>query len=309
MGGGGGGFGNSGTASAVQIERQVAEATGISEYEAKANSYLQDLLSSFNARNTEATRRHIDTLRDALERDVDGQLATQFGGSVSKHTHVDGLSDADVLVLVDSSSLAENSPEAVLSYFEERIKARLPSVTVKAGKLAVTVSYSDGIELQLLPALRTPTGVRIANPDGVGWSNVVRPQAFAQKLTAVNQSCGRKVVPTIKLFKGLQAQLPERNRVTGYHAESLAIEAFETYSGRQSYKDMLHHMIDHASRRVLSPITEATGQSLHVDDYLGATSSPDRVRVSKSLERLAKRMSNANDRASIDDLMRIFGDG
>lgn len=256
----------------------------------------------------DAIQKHVETLQRAIEKEIDGETSILFGGSVKKHTYVDGLSDVDILVVVNESSLADRSPPAVLRYFEERIKARLPDTEVKAGDLAVTVKYADGTELQLLPALRTQTGLRIASADGSGWSNVVRPQEFAKKLTDVNQACGRKVIPVVKLFKGLQASLPATTQVKGYHVESLAIEAFRNYTGRQTYKDLLLHFIRSAAQRVLSPVNDTTGQSLHVDDYLGATSSADRTRVSKALDRLANRIATADSRASLNDLTNIFRD-
>ena len=309
MGGSGGGGGWYRSPSATsEVEKAVSDATTSSEYEAEANAYLQDLLASYNSRDVVAIQKHIETLQRAIEKEIDGETSTLFGGSVKKHTYVDGLSDVDVLMVVNESSLADRSPPAVLRYFAERIKARLPDSEVKIGELAITVKYADGIELQLLPALRTQTGVRIASADGSGWSNVVRPQEFAKKLTDVNQACGRKVVPVVKLFKGLQTALPATSQVKGYHVESLAIEAFKNYTGRQTFKDMLLHFVRTAAQRVLSPVNDATGQSLHVDDYLGATSSADRTRVSKALDRMANRLAAADSRASLSDLTNIFGE-
>jgi len=309
MGGSGGGGGwYPSTPSTSQVEKAVSDATKSSEFEAEANAYLQDLLASYNSRDVVAIQKHVETLQGAIEKEIDGETSTLFGGSIKKHTSVDGLSDVDVLVVVNDSSLADLSPQAVLRYFVERIKARLPDTEVKSGELAVTVKYADGTELQLLPALRTQTGVRIASADGSGWSNVVRPQEFAKRLTEVNQACARKVVPVVKLFKGLQTALPATSQVKGYHVESLAIEAFKNYTGRQTYKDMLLHFVRTASQRVLSPVNDTTGQSLHVDDYLGATSSADRTRVSKTLDRLANRLATADSRASLSDLKNIFGE-
>ena len=309
MGGsrGGGGWHPS-TSTTSEVEKAVSDATLSSEYEAEANAYLQDLLTSYNNRDVEAIQKHVETLQGAIEKEIDGETSTLFGGSVKKHTYVDGLSDVDVLMVVNESSLADRSPPAVLRYFAERIKVRLPDSEVKIGELAITVKYADGIELQLLPALRTQTGVRIASADGSGWSNVVRPQEFAKKLTDVNQACGRKVVPVVKLFKGLQTALPATSQVKGYHVESLAIEAFKNYTGRQTFKDMLLHFVRTAAQRVLSPVNDTTGQSLHVDDYLGATSSADRTRVSKALDRMANRLAAADSRASLSDLTNIFGE-
>lgn len=308
MGGSGGGGWYPSMSVASELEKAVSDAATSAEYEAEANAFLQDLLASYNSRDVEAIQKHVETLQGAIEREIDGETSTLFGGSVKKHTYVDGLSDVDVLVVVNDSSLADRSPQAVLRYFAERIKARLPDTEIKTGELAITVKYADGVELQLLPAVRTQTGVRIASADGSGWSNVVRPQEFAKKLTDVNQACGRRVVPVVKLFKGLQTALPATSQIKGYHVESLAIEAFEGYTGRQTYKDMLLHFVRTAAQRVLSPINDTTGQSLHVDDYLGSTSSADRTRVSKALDRLANRLATAESRASLSDLMNIFGE-
>ncbi|MCT0224115.1 nucleotidyltransferase [Synechococcus sp. CS-1328] len=308
MGGSGGGGWYSSMPSTSGVEKAVSDATTSSEYEAEANAYMQDLLASYNSRDVEAIQKHLMALEAAIKQDIDGDTSILFGGSVKKHTYVDGLSDVDILMVVNGSSLADCSAKAVLSYFAERIKAQLPDTEIKTGTLAITVKYTDGTELQLLPALRTQADVRIASADGSGWSNVVRPQEFAKRLTEVNQVCGRKVVPVVKLFKGLQSALPTTSQIKGYHVESLAIEAFKNYVGRQTYKDMLLHFVRVASRRVLSPINDTTGQSLHVDDYLGPTSGADRTRVSKTLDRLANRLATADSRASLSDLVNVFGE-
>jgi hypothetical protein len=308
MGGGGGGWSRWAGTFGGGGEKAAANEAAASAYEAAANGFLQDLLSAFNTRDTEAIRRHLDVLQQAIEKGIDGVTALLFGGSVQKHTYVDGLSDVDVLLIVNDSSLSDTSPQSVLQYVENRLQERLPNTAVKAGTLAVTVTYADGTQIQLLPALKTATGVCIANADASGWSNVVRPQEFARKLTQVNQTCGNKVVPVIKLFKGLQSRLPEKSQLTGYHVESLAIEAFKNYSGRQTYKDMLHHFLQVAATRVQSSIADTTGQSLHVDDYLGATGSADRMRVSKALERLTNKIAQADARASLDMLRALFGE-
>jgi hypothetical protein len=116
------------------------------------------------------------------------------------------------------------------------------------------------------------------------------------------------VVPVIKLFKGLQDRLPKTCQMTGYHLESLAIEAFEGYTGRRSYKDMLQHFTRMAAGRISSPIADTTGQSLHVDDYLGAAGSEHRVRVSKALERLTGKFIEADHRASTDIIRDLFSE-
>jgi hypothetical protein len=277
-------------------------------YEAGVNAVLEEAVSEYSDRDVEAIRRHIETVKRAIESDVEGTVELLFGGSTQKQTYVNGLSDVDLLARIDDPSLIGRPAQEVLRRFSARIRRRLPNTDVTPGRLAVTVRYSDGHELQILPALSTGSGVRIPSPSGDGWSNVIRPEAFARKLTEVNRNCGRRVVPTIKLFKGAQESLPENAHLSGYHIESLAVKAFERYEGRRVYKDMLMHFLRHAAEDVKTPISDRTGQSIHVDDYMGAANSQARLRSSSYIDRLARRLEIADRERQIGEWEKIFGD-
>lgn len=277
------------------------------QYEGSVNGYLRDLLSDYNNRDTAAIHRHLTTLKQAISSDIDGFVETRFGGSVKKHTAVDGLSDVDTLVVLNRSSLADYSPAEVLAYVEQRLRARLPNTDIKAGSRVVTVTYSDGIQVQLLPVLETVNGIRI--PDRDGWSRVVRPQTFAAQLTETNQRCGNQVVPTIKLFKGLQMGLPKDQRLSGYHVEALAVEAFRDYDGRFTTKDMLAYFVESAKKRVLTPFAEKTGQTEHIDDKLGTAYSAPRLRIETALGRISNRISEADRSGNVDLVRDLFESG
>ena len=271
------------------------------------NGCLRDQLRDYNARNVEAIRRHLRGLRDALELGDDDIISTLFGGSVSKHTYVAGLSDVDVLAIVNDSSLAGRPPADAISLMKRRITRRMPLTTVTTGDLAVTVKYSDGTEMQLLPAIRTKSGVRIADPGTNTWSNVVHPARFAQKLTQINQRNDGKVIPTIKLAKGLIAHTvrSDRDRISGYHVESLAIEAFRTYRGSHDLKSMLGHFNDFASRAALQLISDPTGQSRHVDDYMGPANSGRRQRASDLFRQMQRSLDRCETRGDINNLFGL----
>jgi hypothetical protein len=266
---------------------------------------LGDLLRAFNDRDVDALRTHIDGIKEALGQDVEGTIDLVYGGSVSKHTYVDGLSDIDLLVRINDTSLEDKSPDAVKLFLAERLRERLPNTEVSTGTLSIKIRFSDGHEIQILPALRTATGIRILANDG-GWSRVVKPESFAQKLTEVNQSCNGRVVPTIKLFKAMQTNLPDDTQLSGYHVESIAIEAFDHYTGDTSYKAMLQHMTKTAIGRVKTPIKDQTGQSLHIDDNLGPSDSQARQRVAAFLERALGRMEAADASLRANEWERLF---
>jgi hypothetical protein len=289
-----------------RIERELQasqQATDVQEYQATCNQALQSLLAEFNNRDTDAIARRLDQIRAILSDDLEGTVDLRFGGSVAKHTFVDGISDVDSLVLINKSELAALTPVEVKRYFADQLRAGLRDVTVTEGDLAVTVQFED-LQIQLLPALKTEGGYKIASPQG-GWADI-RPQEFSHALTRLNETNGSKLVPVIKLAKAVVGTLPERQRLKGYHVEALALEIFRGYSGGQSYKDMLHYFLAEASPRANMPLRDTTGQSAHVDDYLGGANSLERRLVADALDRLARRMRNADAAQSVDQITALF---
>ncbi len=245
------------------------------------NEYCEGLLASYKRRNARAASQRLQSLCEFL-RQKGEVVQTMFGGSVRKGTYVTGLSDVDALLIVNRSSLVNQPPARAIEYVRKTIQDRLQQNTVSAGNLAVTVNYSDGLEIQILPAIRTNSGgVRIANPDSNQWSNVARPDDFANKLAKVNTARAGRIVPVIKLAKAMAdcfITRPKR-KISGYHMESLAIDAFQDYQGPLDPKTMLVHLLGHAMHAVKIPITDSTGQSRYVDEYLGSAGSRQRERA------------------------------
>lgn len=308
MGGGGGGFIWPNKTSPDDFVRRATSETQRSSYQSDSNNYLQDLLVDYNNRDTVAIQRHLDTIVNALSKDIENEVKLVYGGSIKKHTYVDGLSDVDMLAIINNTELSNSPPNDVLKYFAQRLKQRFPLSEIKIGNLAITVHFQDNHIIQVLPALATKTGVRIAGANDNKWSNVVRPDVFATRLTQVNQKNGGKVVRVIKLYKAINDQMPKDIKLSGYHIESLAINAFKNYSGKQTYKDMLMHFTEYSSQKVLHPIKDSTGQSIHVDDYLGSSESYPRLKASAGIKRAFARMKMADSEASVERWKGLMGE-
>ena len=101
--------------------------------------------------------------------------------------------------------------------------------------------------------------------------------------------------------------LLESQRLSGYHVESLAVAAFRDYKGTKTTAAMLPTFFERAKELVLHPIRDSTGQSVHVDEYLGSENSQARLASSHILVRLAKRMRNATLSRSIAQWRALFG--
>ena len=269
------------------------------------NHYCEELLARYTRRNQQAVTRHLESLCEFLRQEGNHVVQTMFGGSVRRGTYVTGLSDVDVLLIVNQSSLVNQPPARVIEYVRETIQQRLRQNTVTAGNLAVTVRYAGGLEIQILPAIRTKTeGIRIADPGSTQWSNVAHPERFAERLSEVNHAGNGRIVPIIKLAKAMAdcyITRPSR-KFSGYHIESLAIDAFANYEGPQDPKSMLNHFLTNSMTAVKRPISDSTGQSRYVDDYLGPANARLRKRASTYFGQLRRRVNTCETRREFNEL-------
>lgn len=288
--------------------RKAELKTKSADFETRLSGNLAQLISTYNDRDARLVKERLEDILQKIEKEIEGSLETLFGGSVAKHTYVDGLSDIDVLLLIDKSELVGKPPPEVLGYIMSILADCLPSgAKTDVGNLAVSVEYSDGMEIQILPAIRTDLGYKIASPKGKSWSEI-NPQGFANALTKWNERLGYKLVPTIKLIKVINDQFPSKFRLESYHIESLAVNAFKSFSGPKTATSTLPHFFERAKDLVLSSISDKTGQSLHVDDYLGENNSPERKQISHLFNRVLKRMINASAAGSVEQWLSLFGE-
>ncbi|GAF76681.1 unnamed protein product, partial [marine sediment metagenome] len=209
MGGSGGGSNEPRTEQ--QTESSIKSAirnTECADYEAAVSERLRDLLAEYNDRDIDTINNRLEQVKEVLADYMESSVFLRFGGSVSKHTYVDGISDVDCLCFLNRSKFAADSPQQLLKEFETLLRQVMgKSADVERGAISIKLKYKDGPELQVLPALQTDTGVRIPAYEEDAWSQVVHPQRFAQALTDLNQKLSGKLVPAIKLIKPVMNNL------------------------------------------------------------------------------------------------------
>jgi hypothetical protein len=275
--------------------RDAEEASRDAQTDAEVNSLLSRRLLEVNRRNNEEVASRLEEIQAALASQIEGVDRLLFGGSVSKQTYVEGLSDVDSLLVLKSDDYGGLKPDQVLAKLQQALESKLDrgqASRIKQGQLSVTVEYKDGLEVQLLPAVERQSGLSIKSASGDRWTTI-DPKSFAERLSKVNQSQAGAVVPAIKLAKSILAIQPVTPTPGGYHLEALAVAAFENYSGPRNPKAMVTQLFDSATKNVRRPIVDVTGQSGHVDEYLGNADSAERRTMSSGLGAIAKRMKNA----------------
>ena len=166
-------------------------------------------------------------------------------------------------MLANLGDFKPNMPsDEAISEFANAIQERLPNTKISSGVMAVTVEFSDGLKVQILPAFRHRDGYRIPGPDRKGWTQTF-PKRFAQELTSNNEKLSGQLVPAIKLIKSIC----EANHigVSSYHLSNLALNAFKFYPGAKTMPKMLHHFFNQAKSLCLKRTPDPSGQTKHVD--------------------------------------------
>lgn len=294
MGGGGGSFFPRSPRTIRNLIEKAREEAKQQCQKAEVNKLINDSLIILNERDTDKIRNYLEDIQKILSEKIETEQFL-FGGSVAKHTYVDGLSDVDALAILSEADLADKSPQYILNAFHKLLKDNLTKDKVKSiekGTLAVTVNYRDGTEIQILPALRVAAKVSIPDAWGKNWKET-NPKAFQQALTNANERLHSSLMPAIKMAKSIISGFPEQKRLTGYHVESLAIEAVKGYRGTKTVQAVLKHIFDDASSRVKRPISDVTGQSRVVDQYLGRANSTERLKVANTLASISRRLNAA----------------
>lgn len=292
MGGSGGGFYPSKPRDTSELIGQAKDDSFQKELESDINRYSQELLRNMNNRDIMKTEKYLEDIKkivgDKIE--LDGFL---FGGSVAKHTYVDGLSDIDVLAIVNKEKWENKEPQFILRVMERYLRNKLTAdkaISVTRGDLAVTINYRDGTQLQILPAIKSGQKILINDPKNKGW-NETAPKRFMKRLSDMNSKLNNMLVPTIKLVKSIISKLPEQKQPSGYHIENLAVQVFANYKGSFTSKSMVQHFFNNAGNEVLKSIRDVTGQSKTVDSYLGKVNSAERKIIADGFASVSRKLN------------------
>lgn len=290
MGGGGGSWHSSGSSEKF---KQASRVTDSVSYDTATNSLIMKALSDINQTDVESINRHKEEIFGKLDKLFEEIIKLDNGGSYSKHTYVSGLSDIDILVnlgtYTDSSISDKDDPIAVLKLIESALKERFPKTEIKRGKMAVTLKFSDGVEIQVLPAFKYFLGYKLPDPTGKGWVTS-QPKEFSNDLTKVNKSLGSKLVPLIKLAKVICNN--NAIGVSSYHLENLAVDTFRNYTGSTNYIEMLKYFFNQSKSKILKKMPDPSGQSDNIDSYI--KSNEQRKSMAKAFKNIEESIIRAN---------------
>ena len=307
--GGGGGSNKSGRDYSSPTETEEVNADIKREFEETLASLIADKLREINNRNDALCQQRLADLKGEIINLFDDVITLNYAGSVKKHTYIEGASDIDVILQIKELTNEAVTPSQVLENVRGQIgEALREDAKVSVGDTAVTVKYSDGMEIQIVPGVKTSASGSLKIPSGRDtekWS-AIDSKKFTDALTKRNKQCSNQLVPAIKLAKLAIHNANLHDRISGYHIEAMAIDIFRGYKGSTKTSDILRHFFEKAPAVVLKPIKDKTGQSVNVDTYLGRGGSEERKTLSRLLNGLHRRMNSASLKHEKEELEQLF---
>lgn len=267
------------------------DATGISDL-------IDNKLKEINDHDYKQIEQHKTTIIEKLKNQYDIN-DVRFGGSHSTHTDIKNLSDIDLLVDLGEFS-SEYSSEEIIKNFAENIKERLPNTEITFGAMAVTIEFTSGITVQVLPAYRSNDEYMIPDPNGQGWIPT-QPKNFSKKVTELNNKHSNQIVPTIKIVK-LMCEVNNIN-ISSYHVSNMVLNAFENYPGPKTIPKMVSYFFTQAISLCSQPTIDPSGQSKNIDDDL---SEAKRKELAKSFSKVEVQIKNAIKSQSLETWKRLL---
>jgi hypothetical protein len=265
-----------------------------------AESVLQEKLEEINDHDYEGINRHREEIKKKLEAEFEEFDVVLYGGSHSRHTDVNGISDVDVLgVLGDSKNLPPSSKD-VIAQVAGVLQERFPNSSLEVGQMAVTIKFSDGIEMQVVPAFRSGSDFLVPDRHSNGWVRTC-PTKVSDQITETNKATSGKLVPTIKLAKALCNK--EGIDVKSYHLENMALQAFNGYAGKHTLPHMLEHFFNRAKALATQSISDPCGQSADITSHLNDQQRKDLARKFRSVEAKISHAIQSGSATDWEDLL------
>ena len=280
---------------------QSQEETDDKYQSTQVNKLLRDILKVINEHDYDAISRHREGIQEKLQEMYEDSEIIRYGGSHSRHTDISKVSDIDILTSLGDASNLPASSNAAIQQLARVLKQRFPRTEIDTGQMSVTLTFSDGIEVQVLPAYRYgQAGYKIPDPNGTGWITT-HPKRFSRQLTAANENNSRQLIPVIKLAKAICNA--KNVGLKSYHLENIALKAFERYSGNKTHPHMLRHFFSEAKRLVASTMPDPSGQSTDLSSYL---SPNERKKVTMNLKSVEAEIVGAMKGNSLNRWENLF---
>lgn len=222
----------------------------------------------------------LDRINQDLNRALYAPFRIELAGSVEKNTFNEGISDIDLRAVTTNSALLDYSPKIAKKLILKQIRSIDEVKNPRVGHQAVTLT-KGGHEYQIIPVIRHDGKTYIPSERGTYWKTV-DIEVFNRSLNSLNRKTEGRFCEAVRFVKILSnTYIPKRYQLSGYHIESIAMEAISQHCHPLNRTDMIERILGNIPSRVKRYSWDITRESKAIDRDLGSNYSTERKDVAK----------------------------
>lgn len=197
-------------------------------------------------------------------------------GSFPRQTYIRNSSDIDLFAVLARDDLrwggAYVTSSTALDNIRKDLEGRYPHSTVYRDVHAIVVSFSDGVQVDVVPAIfhgMSPKNWPIYKmPDGAGGWMQASPEIHAQYIKQADDKSGGKLRRVAQLMKFWRECRSPRVPLSSFHIEML-LASYDICTGIKSYAECVTETLQLLAQRQ----SQALQDPLGIAGNIGATRS------------------------------------
>jgi hypothetical protein len=155
---------------------------------------FRQFLSNLTIKEKETISYRYGEITSALNkkyREIESKTANSLQvGSIGRHTAIEGISDLDMLYMMTNDTwdrFKENRQSDLLQEVKNAIKTRYPNTEASGNGQVVTVKFSDGMDVEVLPAFEQDDGsFKFPDTNDGGSWRITKPREEIQAVAKLN---------------------------------------------------------------------------------------------------------------------------
>jgi len=197
-------------------------------------------------------------------------------GSFPRQTYIRNSSDIDLFAVLARDDLrwggAYVTSSTALDNVRKDLEGRYPHSTVYRDVHAIVVSFSDGVQVDVVPAIfhgMSPKNWPIYKmPDGAGGWMQASPEIHAQYIKRADDKSGGKLRRVAQLMKFWRECRSPRIPLSSFHIEML-LASYDICAGIKSYAECITETLQTLAQRQCQALQDPLG----IAGNIGATRS------------------------------------
>lgn len=257
---------------------------------------------------SEAQRQKVATHRDTIATRLRSQFSMykQFAiGSFSRGTDLAGQSDVDLFAVFSRDEItwgnSTKSSHTMLDNVRVALEGRLPYTSVRRDMHAIVVSFSSGVEVDVVPAYfagMTSDGkfATYGMPDGAGGWMRASPDAHAAYISNADARASGKLRGTARIMKYWRSCRSPSIPISSFHIEMLLAQE-GICSGIKTYSTCFTELLMKLAARECAALRDPLG----ITGYIPAVNAPSMT------QRAIDSVRNSRDHAKAAENNDYYG--